>query len=524
MKLFRRAIVFAIACFLIWSGGIANANDSISFVNYIVYVDDDYNASTSGWGFTHFDNIQEGIDALNMTGTVFVFSGVYNETVLVNKTINLIGIDRYTTIIDGMGYTDVVYVTADNVNISGFTIKNGSPSGNYSGTGIHLRANYTNISNNIIDSNNNHGIFMAPYINNTIYGNIIINSQNGIYIFDSRYHSLIYNNIFSNSNSGIYLHQSSENIIIGNNISHNEDAGGIYLGAQSDNNVIKDNNIFNNQFGIKSLYAFNNTIYHNNFKYNDKNAYDDQNNIWDDGSEGNFWSDYTGLDTDGDGIGETSYNIEGGDSMDRYPFVEESGWLQTPIADFDFSPQFPARNESIVFNASKSFDNDGDIVLYEWDFDYDGVYEKTGVTVVHSWLDSGGYNITLKITDDDGLTDTKTRSIYVEPPSLEIGLIQGDFAKITIDISNTWDMTVRDIGCFVEIKGGVFGNIDIMKNMVILTLGPSSEIQVMVETPIFAFGHIEVNVIVDAFNAMIITKQAEGFLFGPFINIIDSND
>lgn len=519
MKLFRRAIVLAILCLFIGAGSIPNANETYSFDLDMVYIDDDYNASTSGWGYSHFDNIQDGIDAIDENGTVFVYEGVYNESLLVNKTINITGINKINTIIDGAGYTDVIYITADNINISGFTIKNGSPSGNYSGTGIHLRANYTNISNNIIDSNNIHGIFIASYINNTIFGNTISNNQNGIYIYDSRNHKIINNNIIYNSDSGIHLHQSIENIIMGNSISQNEDAGGIYLGAQSNNNTIINNDIINNEFGINSIFTFNNTIYHNNILSNNQNAYDDQSNFWDDGNEGNFWSDYTGSDSDGDGIGETAYSIQGGDAQDHYPFVDETGWLQIPIANFDYTPQYPGANESVTFNASKSYDNDGNIVLYEWDFNEDGLYEKTGITVLNFWSISGLYSVTLKITDDEGLTNTKTRSIYVEPPALNIESIKGGFLRITIEISNTWDMTVKDISCYVEIKGGILGNIDIMKSYAILTLGSYDKIQVITNTPIFAFGYIDIKVTVDAFNARKTTEQAEGFLFGPFVNI-----
>jgi len=43
---------------------------------------------------------------------------------------------------------------------------------------------------------------------------------------------------------------------------------------------------------------------------------------WDCGSYGNYWSDYTGIDEDGDGIGNTPYQIPGGNNKDRYPLME----------------------------------------------------------------------------------------------------------------------------------------------------------------------------------------------------------
>ena len=52
------------------------------------------------------------------------------------------------------------------------------------------------------------------------------------------------------------------------------------------------------------------------------NASDNLNNQWDDGTYGNYWGDYTGPDTNGDGIGDAPYYISEGKSVDRYPLME----------------------------------------------------------------------------------------------------------------------------------------------------------------------------------------------------------
>jgi len=56
---------------------------------------------------------------------------------------------------------------------------------------------------------------------------------------------------------------------------------------------------------------------------NTTQASDDGSNYWDDGypSGGNYWSDYTGSDADGDEIGDTPYNLTGGNNQDRYPLM-----------------------------------------------------------------------------------------------------------------------------------------------------------------------------------------------------------
>jgi len=53
---------------------------------------------------------------------------------------------------------------------------------------------------------------------------------------------------------------------------------------------------------------------------------------------------------------------------------------QKPIAEFNWIPSFPQPGETIIFNASESYDTDGSIMLYEWDWDYDGVFDENHTT------------------------------------------------------------------------------------------------------------------------------------------------
>jgi len=93
---------------------------------------------------------------------------------------------------------------------------------------------------------------------------------------------------------------------------------------------------------------------------------------------------------------------------------EEAGAVLPPIADFTFSPESPAVGEPVEFNGLVSFDFDGDVVAFAWDFDGNGVVDATDSIVLHAFPSPGTYRTRLTVTDDDGATDTIVRSIDVE--------------------------------------------------------------------------------------------------------------
>lgn len=237
-------------------------------------------------GTADFHTIQEAINAANPGDTISVSNGTYHENVVVNKTVSIIGEDKWATIIDGNNITDTVDMESNNVLISGFTITDGELSD------IFISGSGATVKDNLICNASVWGVYLEGGHYNRIERNII-QFEGTMYL-----------------GNGIYLESSNDNVIVNNAIKGN------YEG------VLCANPGQLPEGPPPSPPSQNNTIYHNNFVQNTVQADSNANGInnWDDGISGNYWSDYNGTDLNCDGIGDAPY-IVNGNNTDRYPLM-----------------------------------------------------------------------------------------------------------------------------------------------------------------------------------------------------------
>lgn len=259
----------------VWSNreyGIRLWHSSNSTLTRNQIFDNPNNFGVSGESFTEFDN------RIDETNTV---DGEFIKYLVNARDLN----------VDNDGNIGCIYlINCTNVQVGNVEVEHNE-------YGILVFGTYSALVSNVTASENFYGIFVSQSTNIVLDRNHCMNNFVGICL--------------SNANS---------NMVVSNHISGGEKSISLY---EADQNIIEANNLTAAIYGIRLFDSSTNKIVHNNLCDNSVQASIlamSFGNSWDNGFEGNFWSDYNGFDQNYDGVGDSAYVLDESNA-DAYPLL-----------------------------------------------------------------------------------------------------------------------------------------------------------------------------------------------------------
>ncbi|MBS3788982.1 PKD domain-containing protein [Candidatus Bipolaricaulota bacterium] len=108
--------------------------------------------------------------------------------------------------------------------------------------------------------------------------------------------------------------------------------------------------------------------------------------------------------------------------------VEEEN--EPPTARCDVEQDRATVGESVSLDSSDSYDSDGQIDSYRWDFDRDGATDSYREDTSHSFESTGYQRVELEVEDNDGATDSTTCGINIKERAIKISVnVQNEKGK-----------------------------------------------------------------------------------------------
>jgi parallel beta-helix repeat protein len=268
-------------------------------------------------GNGNYTSIQDAITHASTTDIIQIQPGTYYEdSISIDKKIDLVGAGTDTCVIDCKENQGFI-IRSSFVTLSHLQITNTSDSA----ISIQPGCNGCNISScEIKNLSKGNGIDILSSYNTLSHCSIHGVTQTGQALkIQGTYNTINDCTLQHFSNGILVINRATNNNIVNCNIFDNENA--IDIRMNSHNNVVTNCNIYSNLQGIKIWQNSNdNTVYHNNVFKNDQPAIDEVKNKWDNGSKGNYWDVYRGVDVNQDGIGDTPFTISE-QSADRFPYM-----------------------------------------------------------------------------------------------------------------------------------------------------------------------------------------------------------
>jgi parallel beta-helix repeat protein len=293
-------------------------------------------------------------------------------------------------------------------------------------SGISITNGESTVQNTLIAENQENGIYITGNGQVTIQNNTVLANGNGIFLTGNESSSvnISQNMISANKQNGIRIDANATDVTIVDNIVSSNDNAGVYI-SSTKSTYITNNSVSYNKIGILydegSHKADFNDIYGNEMGMNvlinaTVNA------------EYNYWGDKSGpyhesLNPNGQG------NRVGGDgvNLDFIFFLSKPiGIINTPpTAILQSDKALVQPNEEVMFFAANSFDSDGRVDRYFFDFGDGSNSSWTTLSVfTHKYSSLGTYNATLTVMDDYGaINNTMVTTINVQNlPQLQISV------------------------------------------------------------------------------------------------------
>ena len=290
----------------------------------IITVDDD--------GPADYKSIVEAVKSAGDGSTIYVKNGIYNERINIDaKGIKIIG--------ENNDQTKIIGPKEEGCIVAGYL----KPASNLEIKNLGFECSYGMIilfstevlfeDNNLIiippppDEDRGYGLLLVGISNSRFVNNKIKDSGIGIYSIDGSSNDFV-GNIITNSDFGFISWNTISNAYekITDNTFKENNYG---IGIASNNLLVKGNTVESSaECGIISMSYRDSLIYNNNFIDSKASACivgPEYVSIWSQNKQGNYWSDYTGFDSNGDGIGDTPYTIDA-NNIDNYPYINKDGW------------------------------------------------------------------------------------------------------------------------------------------------------------------------------------------------------